>query len=53
VCRLEDNIKMGLKEQEETVDLINVAQNTNKWRSVVHRVMNFRFPRNSANFSIS
>ena len=42
---------MDLKEQEETVDLTDLVQNTDNWRAVVQRVMNFLFPRNAGDYS--
>jgi hypothetical protein len=43
--RCEDNIKMDLQEVgRKGVDLIDMAQNRDRWRAVVNVVMNLRFP---------
>jgi hypothetical protein len=48
---LEDNIKMKLKEIEwEGVDLLCLAQDTDKWRDVVNTAMNHPVPLQAGNF---
>jgi hypothetical protein len=43
--RWEDNIKMDLQELGRgCIDWIEVAQDRNRWRSLVNAVMNFRVP---------
>jgi hypothetical protein len=43
--RWEDNIKMDLQEVRwEGVDLIDMAQDRDRWRNVVNAVMNLRVP---------
>jgi hypothetical protein len=43
--RWEDNIKMRLREIGfGDVDWINLAQDRGRWRVLVNRVVNFRFP---------
>jgi len=43
--RWEDNIEMDLQELgREGMDWIEQAQNTDRWRSLVNTVMNFRYP---------
>jgi hypothetical protein len=44
-CRLEDNIKMSLKEIVWAgVDLSHLSQDKNQWWDLVNAVMNFRVP---------
>jgi hypothetical protein len=44
-CRWEDNIVADFSEIVcEGVDWIRVAKNTDRWRALVHTVMNFLFP---------
>jgi hypothetical protein len=43
--RWEDNIKINLREIGwDGMDLIDVAQDKNKWRALVNTVMNLRVP---------
>jgi hypothetical protein len=42
--RWEDNIKMDLEEMGWGMDWIELAQNRDRWRSVVNAVMNLRVP---------
>jgi hypothetical protein len=43
--RWEDNIKMDLKEVGYGgLDLIDLAQDRNRWRALVNAVITFRFP---------
>jgi hypothetical protein len=42
-CRWKDNIEVGLTEIGwEGVDWTDLTQDTDKWRSLVKRLMNFR-----------
>jgi hypothetical protein len=44
-CRREDNIKMDLQEVGcGSTDWIGLAQNRNRWRTLVNAVMDFRVP---------
>jgi hypothetical protein len=44
-CRWEDNIKMDLREIGfGDVDWIHLAQDRDRWRALVNRVMNLRVP---------
>jgi hypothetical protein len=42
--RWEDNIKMDLREGWGDVDWIDLAQDRDRWRSVVYTVMNLQVP---------
>jgi hypothetical protein len=42
--RWEDNIKMDLKEVGWGMDWIDLAQDTDRWQSLVNAVMNLRAP---------
>ena len=42
--RWEDNIKMDLQEVGRGGDWMELAQDRDKWRVLVNRVMNLRFP---------
>jgi hypothetical protein len=42
--RQEDGIRMNLREIGWGVDWIRLAQDRNRWRSVVNAVMNLQFP---------
>ena len=42
--RLEDNIKMDLQEVGGGGDWMDLAQDRNRWRALVNKMMNFRFP---------
>jgi hypothetical protein len=47
----EGNIKMDLKEiVGGEVDLVNLTQHTNKWQTLVHKVMNPCASENAWNF---
>ena len=44
-CRWEDNIKMGLQQVRcEGMKRIEVAQDRDRWRTLVNAVMNLRVP---------
>ena len=44
-CRWEDNIKMDLQEVgRRSMDWIELAQDRDRWRSLVNTVMNHRVP---------
>jgi hypothetical protein len=44
-CRLVDNIKMDLREIEwDGMDLVDVAQDRDQWRTLVNKKMNLRVP---------
>jgi len=44
-CRWEDNIKMDLQEVgREGMDLIDVAQDRERWRTLVNAVINIPVP---------
>jgi hypothetical protein len=42
--RWEDNIKMDFQELGWGMDWIELAQDKDRWRTVVNAVMNLRFP---------
>jgi hypothetical protein len=42
--RWEDNIKMDLQEVGWGIDWINLAEDRDRWRSLVNAVMNLWFP---------
>jgi len=42
--RWEDNIKVDLREVEVGGDWIELAQDRDRWRALVNKVMNFRVP---------
>jgi len=42
--RWEDNIKMDLREVVGSGDWMELAQDRDRWRALVNRVMNFRVP---------
>ena len=43
-CRWEDNIKMDLQEVGGVGDWMELAQDRDRLRALVYRVMNFRVP---------
>jgi hypothetical protein len=43
-------LKWIFKKLEDGIDWIDVAQDSDKWRALVHAVMNSLFPRNKGNF---
>ena len=52
--RWEDNIKMDLQEVGcGGMDWIDVAEDRDRWRTLVNAVMNFRVPYNVGNFLTS
>jgi len=53
-CRWEDNIKMDLQEVGcGGMDWIELAQDRDRWWTLVNAVMNLRVPQNAANFLTS
>jgi hypothetical protein len=42
--RLKDNIKLDLKEGCESVDWINLAQDTIQWQALLNPVLNLQVP---------
>jgi hypothetical protein len=51
IPRREDNIKMDLRERGwGDKNLIDLAQDRNRWRAFVNTIMNVRFPRNVGKF---
>ena len=49
--RWEDNIKMDFQEVEfGDMDWIDLAQDRDRWRALVNKVMNLRVPYNAGNF---
>ena len=52
--RWEDNIKMDLQEVGwGGMDLIDLAQDSDRWLTLVNAVMNLRVPLNAGNFLTS
>ena len=52
--RWEDNIKIDLQEMEcEGMDWIDAVQDTDRWRTPVNAVKNFRVPHIAGNFLTS
>ena len=52
--RWEDNIKMDLQEVGRgCADLMELAQDRDRWRALVSAVMNLRVPQNARNFLTS
>ena len=51
--RREDNIKMDLQEVGWGIDWIDLAQDRDRWRTLVNAVMNLRVPKNAGNFLTS
>ena len=52
--RREDNIKMGLQEVGYGgMDWIDLAQDRDRWRTLVTAIMNLRVPLNAGNFLTS
>jgi hypothetical protein len=52
--RWEDNIKMDLQEMGcRDMDLIELAQDRDRWRALVKAVINLRVPYNAGNFLTS
>jgi hypothetical protein len=52
--RWEDDIRIELREiGSQGVDWIYLAQDKKQWRSLVNMLMNFRVPKNAANFLTS
>ena len=43
-CRRVDNIKMDIQEMGLGMDLIDLAQDRNRWPALVNAVMNHRVP---------
>ena len=52
--RCEDNIKMDLQEVGwRGMDWIDLAQDRDRWRTLLNAVMNLRVPKNGGNFLTS
>ena len=51
--RWEDNIKIDLQEVGGGGDWMELAQDRDRWRTLVNTVMNFRVPYNEGNFLTS
>jgi len=51
--RWEDNIKMDLREGGGSGDCMELAQDKDRWRTIVNTVMNLRVPLSAGNFLTS
>jgi hypothetical protein len=52
--RWEDNMKMDFQgSRMRNMDWIALAQDRERWRAFVHKVVNLRFPQNAENFLTS
>jgi hypothetical protein len=53
-CRWEDNIKVDLQEVRcRAMNLIDLAEDRDRWRALVNAVMNLQIPLNAGNFLTS